>query len=59
MEVIFATVIGCVLSFLCGAVAVYMRDYFAVPKQEKTAEIPQDPKMVKQWESFLNYKGDE
>ena len=62
-------VIGCLLSFLCGVVctlAVQVVDVKRTKRQERAPALRDgeggsrhDEKLREQWESFLNYNGEE
>lgn len=57
MEMVFATIIGCLLSFLCGAGVVYGRDLLKPTRDLEAA--PEDENLKSQWVKFLNYDGNE
>ena len=56
MEMIFAAILGCILSFLCGAGVVYGGVLFS-EKPREPAEIEEDAEMNEQWLKLLSYDG--
>jgi len=60
LELVFATALGCILSFLCGAGVVYGRDYLTAPHGEEEKEPDEkELKMRAQWAELLDYDGEE
>ena len=63
MAMIFATVMGCILCFMCGAGVVYGREYLlSLSREEKDSEPEElsekELRLQEQWAELLDYRGD-